>query len=194
MQKCNTPQQIQTLLTENTVSPHNLRGIKPTYCWWGSGYLSLIVHTQQLGMTILLPRPREPYCHTTNWRYAAYRNCLLSSPGFGGSSRARTSFQILLARRRTPSLRIKSSTCGSREMQSCGGCPQHFLSTSVGISLHLMQVHHSGWFSFWPGGSGGGALAITSINKLGSLKRHLLKISRHCSGLRDWILAWKDSR
>lgn len=41
----------------------NLPGTNPLYCPKGSGYLSLIFHTQQEGITLLSPAPSRPWDH-----------------------------------------------------------------------------------------------------------------------------------
>ncbi|CAL8312066.1 unnamed protein product [Gadus morhua 'NCC'] len=95
-------------------------------------------------MTTLRPSPKAPCCQTTYCLYAAYLNYLLASPGSAASSSAQTSFQIRLAKRRTPSSKMNKSMCGSKDIQFSGVCPQHFLSVSVGISLQWLQTHQVG--------------------------------------------------
>jgi hypothetical protein len=70
-----------------------------------SGYLSLIPHTQQLGITSLFPVPSLPCCHRMNWRYAVWRLHLLYS---ASSSRAKISCLYILAMANTPGSKMRT--------------------------------------------------------------------------------------
>lgn len=55
-------QNIKTVQFTELVHPKR-DGTKPWYCPNLSGYLSLMAQTQQLGITLLTPTPRRPWCH-----------------------------------------------------------------------------------------------------------------------------------
>lgn len=68
MQKCLSVQDSAEIKISG-ISNHPKRdGTKTWYCPYWSGYLSLMAHTQQLGINLLTPTPNPPCCHKINWR------------------------------------------------------------------------------------------------------------------------------
>src|SRR4029434_7053688 len=105
-----------------------------------SGNAVLIFQTQQLGIITLLPSPKRPCCHSTNWRYAACLYCCCSTPGSCLSSIANTSFHAAHASRKTPGSRTYNCICAMLLTEFSGAWRQQSLSWSVVISLQLLQV------------------------------------------------------
>lgn len=92
-------------------------------------------------MTRRFPAPKCPCCQRINCRYPAWRLLRLKS---SSSPAARTSCLYRRATIKTNGSRTIRSKSGKVERQLEGVCLQHTLSSSVGISRHLLHIHQLG--------------------------------------------------
>lgn len=82
-----------------------LPAANPVYWPKGSGYLSLILHTEQEGITLLSPAPSLPWVHRIYCLYAWCRLALFQS---ASSSNTKMSRRYNLLSARTASSRIST--------------------------------------------------------------------------------------